>query len=241
MKQWRHYLEGAKHETIVYSDYQNLQYFISTKVLNRRQVRWYEELSSYNFKIHYRKGSENARADALSRRSDFVKGEVKMKGPILQKNADSTLGRTQRVCATTIVNDTMSKSIRVALLNDTLAADVLSDPEQYEPQWAQDDGMLLFQGLLYVPTPCRKDVIRSCHDSALAGHEGIEKTIARIASNYYFPGMKKDVTSHIAQCNTCQTTKHARHRPYGLLQPLQVANRPWQSVSLDFIVKLPKS
>lgn len=164
-----------------------------------------------------------------------------MKGPILQANSDGTLGRTQRVCATTIVNDTMSESIRAALQNDTLATNVLANPEQYEPQWTKDNGMLLFQGLLYVPTPCRKDVIRSCHDSALAGHEGIEKTIARIASNYYFPGMRKDVTDHIAQCNTCQTTKHARHRPYGLLQPLQVANRPWQSVSLDFIVKLPKS
>jgi hypothetical protein len=66
-REWRVYLEGATHEIQVYTDHKNLVYFTTTKVLNRRQVRWSEELSSFNFAIHYRKGSENAKADALSR------------------------------------------------------------------------------------------------------------------------------------------------------------------------------
>ncbi len=35
----RHYLEGAKHQITVYSDYQNLTYFTTTKDLSRRQAR----------------------------------------------------------------------------------------------------------------------------------------------------------------------------------------------------------
>ena len=35
-KQWRHYLEEANHPITVYSDYKNLEYFTTTKQLNRR-------------------------------------------------------------------------------------------------------------------------------------------------------------------------------------------------------------
>ena len=38
-KQWRVYLKGLKHEVQVYSDHKNLLYFMTMKVLNRRQVR----------------------------------------------------------------------------------------------------------------------------------------------------------------------------------------------------------
>ena len=50
-KEWRVYLEGAKHKIQVFTDHKNLLYFTSTKELNRRQVRWSEELSVYDFQI----------------------------------------------------------------------------------------------------------------------------------------------------------------------------------------------
>jgi len=69
-KQWRHYLEGAQHPVTVYTDHKNLEYFASTKQLNRRQARWAEILSSFDFTIIYRKGALNGKADALSRRPE---------------------------------------------------------------------------------------------------------------------------------------------------------------------------
>ena len=73
MEQWRVYLKGSTYLVQVWTDHKNLIYFTTTKVLNRRQVRWAETLASYNFVISYRKGLENARADALSRRTDYVR------------------------------------------------------------------------------------------------------------------------------------------------------------------------
>ena len=35
----------------VYTDHKNLEYFMTTKQLNRRQARWAEFLSEFNFKI----------------------------------------------------------------------------------------------------------------------------------------------------------------------------------------------
>src|ERR1700681_2274822 len=74
-KTWRCYLQGAIHTTTVFSDHMNLQYFKETNQLNRRQARWAEVLQEYNFKIIYRKGSANGKADALSRCPEFISRE----------------------------------------------------------------------------------------------------------------------------------------------------------------------
>ena len=83
-KKQRVYLENTGKKIQVYSDHKNLLTFTTTKVLNRRQVRWAEELASYKFKIYYRKGSENGKADALSRRSDYLVKEEKEPAAILR-------------------------------------------------------------------------------------------------------------------------------------------------------------
>ena len=66
------YLEGSAHEVLVLTNYKNLIYYTTTKELNRRQVRQYETLSTFNFRILYIKGSENARADALSKKPEYL-------------------------------------------------------------------------------------------------------------------------------------------------------------------------
>ncbi len=52
-QEWRHFLEGAQHSVTVYTDHKNLEYFMSTKVLNRRQVCWSISFSRFNFVIMY--------------------------------------------------------------------------------------------------------------------------------------------------------------------------------------------
>jgi len=70
-KHWRRYCEGATHQIQVFSDHQNLEYFTTTKVLNRRQARWAQELAGIDFRIYYRPGTQNGKPDALSRRSEY--------------------------------------------------------------------------------------------------------------------------------------------------------------------------
>jgi len=55
----------------VYTDYQNLQNFLTTKVWNQRQIRWAERLADYNFKIRYRPGKTVGKPDALSRGPEY--------------------------------------------------------------------------------------------------------------------------------------------------------------------------
>jgi len=74
LEAWRHHLEGAKHRVEIWSDYQNLQYFMSSKKLNHRQVRWSLYLSRFDFEMINKPGSAMGRADALSRRPDHKEG-----------------------------------------------------------------------------------------------------------------------------------------------------------------------
>lgn len=65
-KEWRIYLQGAKHKTTVWTDHKNLVYFTTTKNLNQRQTRWAQTLAEYDFVVIYRAGKANVKADALS-------------------------------------------------------------------------------------------------------------------------------------------------------------------------------
>jgi hypothetical protein len=66
MKQWRHNFEGANHKVLIQCDHKNLEYFQTSKVLSRRQVRWVEILSAYDFVIEHLEDSRNP-ADGPSR------------------------------------------------------------------------------------------------------------------------------------------------------------------------------
>ncbi|KAH9263025.1 hypothetical protein BASA83_013663 [Batrachochytrium salamandrivorans] len=70
-KHWRHFLQGDLHPIMVLCDHKNLEYFMTTKKLTRRQARWSLELSEYDFSITHRPGKLNGRADPLSRRHDY--------------------------------------------------------------------------------------------------------------------------------------------------------------------------
>ena len=92
-KTWRHYLEGCKDEVFVLTDSNNLRYFMNTKSLSFRQVRWAQELSRYHFQIDYCQGKANAAANALSRflqRSQNEENELRAEnGQILHRLQNS--------------------------------------------------------------------------------------------------------------------------------------------------------
>jgi len=69
LEEWRLQLESAPKAIKVLTDYKKLEYFMTTKLLNRRQARWSEFLSRFDFVIDYRPGKQGGKPDALTRRS----------------------------------------------------------------------------------------------------------------------------------------------------------------------------
>ena len=84
-------------------------------------------------------------------------------------------------------------------------------------------------------------VLQQNHDHPVAGHFGQNWTIDLIRCSYVWPELRNSVKSYIKSCTTCMRSKPQRHRPYGLLKQLLSLEQPWNSISMDFIEKLPSS
>ena len=53
--------------------------------------------------------------------------------------------------------------------------------------------------------------------------------------------MAKDVKRYIKNCKTCNCTKAACHKPYGLLQLLLASSGLWKDIIINFITGVPPS
>ena len=74
-EEWHAELQSVENPISVLTDHKNLEYFTTTKLLNRRQARWVQFLSQFNFKIVYRLGKSEAKLDSLTRRSGVLPKE----------------------------------------------------------------------------------------------------------------------------------------------------------------------
>ncbi|KAK3523452.1 hypothetical protein QTP86_033611 [Hemibagrus guttatus] len=67
LEEWRHWLEGARHPSLVLTDHRNLEYLHGAKRLNPCQARWALFFTHFQFLVTYRPRSKNSKADDLSR------------------------------------------------------------------------------------------------------------------------------------------------------------------------------
>jgi transposase InsO family protein len=259
-KVWRRYCEGAMHTVQVFSDHQNLEYFTTTKVLNRRQARWAQELAGIDFKVFYRPGSQNGKPDVLSRRPEYrpEKGgdENQPITTVLHQNhfaervsvistggeGSSFMVSSSRLASVPKIrwSQEFLAAVKKAGTSDTRYQQALTSGNEL---LEIEDGVLYRKKKLWVPEDPELIVaiLQSEHDSKIAGHMGQDKTIELIRRNFWWPKMDEAIVDYIRACPECQRDKARRHRPYGLLQPLELPHAPWQSNAMDFITDLPLS
>jgi hypothetical protein len=256
---WRHYLEGSGTPVDVVTDHKNLEYFCTTKLLTRRQARWSEYLSGFNMVVRFRPGKLGAKPDALTRRwdvypkegdKDYARVNPQNFRPVFtQEQLASSLRATYLatpVLRASLLIDTESlhKDIIVALPSDPAVAQHLSNPIPAESRWSLGaDGLLRLDKRIYVPDhgDLRLRVLRFKHDHPLSGHFGQNRTLDLVRREYTWPGIRTFVRDYVSSCTSCARSKVPRHKPYGLLKQLPIPERPWNSISMDFIEQLPPS
>jgi hypothetical protein len=80
----------------------------------------------FKFKIYYRKGSENACTDAMSRCEDYIKGEQKPSIQVMVQNSNGTLQINRITTTSGISNQQILESIKEALPGDSFAKTVIA-------------------------------------------------------------------------------------------------------------------
>ncbi|GJT78681.1 reverse transcriptase [Tanacetum coccineum] len=80
-----------------------------------------------------------------------------------------------------------------------------------------------------------KKLLVEFHSSTIGGHAGFLRTYARIATYFYWPGMRRTIREFVRHCQICQRAKSSQLHPAGLLSPLPIPNQVWEDVAMDFI------
>lgn len=264
---WRHYLEGSPFPTKVITDHKNLEYFTTTKVLSRRQARWANTLSPFDFHIQFRPGSK-CKPDAITRRRDLYPGAHYSQAHASAQNSRQVIknysfsSTVVEVSPCQILCDSLSPKFSTFStisptipLSERVERAQAADPHASQikrslatnahdyPKYSVSQELLYYEDRLYIPedNPLRLEIIASHHDDPSAGHPGRRKTLQRLRQGFYWPRMSQFVDDYVASCHMCSRAKARRHLPYGLLQPLTVPESPWTNLSMDYIDGLPLS
>lgn len=219
LRKWRHYLGGGKVRVI--TDNWATRFLQTKPELNRRQAGWLHLLQEFDLEIIHRPGHTNVVADALSRRPDYVLNSV-----YWVKTTPNLL-----------------ESVKKAIPADSLYTSILQAVQaSCRKDFTLQDGLLYFGTRLYIPEgELRSKLLNEAHDAPFSGHLGQAKVFERLSRSFYWPRMRAMVDEYCRTCPACQSIKHSQQLTPGLLQPLPVPSRKWESVSVDFITQLPRT
>jgi transposase InsO family protein len=245
-REWRHYLLGRPFKVL--TDNWATKHIQTQPRLNpERQTRLVQKLQDFEFTLEHIRGEANPAADALSRRADYTLGQQGVINPAEYASITKERVANPALAAVSVVRPE-SFTERVAVCAQ-LDAEYQGYVRAVRNNRRKD--FRLIDNLLYLPTRgyCRLyvpagvlriEVLREAHDASTAGHLGRARTLERLERQFFWPGMARDAALYVGTCPNCQTNKAANTKPIGLLRPLPVPRRNWESISMDLIVGLPQ-
>jgi hypothetical protein len=89
-----------------------------------------------------------------------------------------------------------------------------------------------------VPSSERSKMIWEAHYSQVVGHFDVKKTVAMLQQHFYWSKLRHEVNKYIKSCTACTISKPTTKKQ-GLYTPLPAPDRPWESISMDYMSGLP--
>ncbi|XP_074299739.1 uncharacterized protein LOC141630895 [Silene latifolia] len=192
----------------------------------------------------------NVVADALSRKSIHAlisaRSRVRMLGE-LRKMGIYMIRRGETIGDMTIEPE-LYEEIRELQKEDAMIQKWRNEVEEagaepYSKFSIHSDGSLRFGQRWCVPAnkELKKKILTEAHATPYSVHPGGDKLYKDLKKTFWWPNIKKEVAEFVSRCLTCQRVKGEHKRPQGKVQPLDVPEWKWESISMDFIVGLPRT
>ena len=206
LKRFRVYLQGISFKII--TDCNSLKLTLAKKDINPRIARWALELQTYDYVVEHRSGERMKHVDALSRSFGVYIVE------------DNPFEYNLAMC--------QSQDAKIKDLADKL--------EKTEDKFFEMRNSIVFRKkgdalLFYVPENMVNNVLFRYHDQM--GHLGVEKTTNAISRNYWFPGLKQKVDTHIKNCLKCISFSPSAGKAEGVLHAIPKGEVPWHTLHID--------
>jgi hypothetical protein len=209
----------------------------TTKILNRRRARWVQDLAEFDFKIMYRPGPQNGGADVLSSRSElrpergnsseFQQIHTVLKpGHLEPRNCETgsaMINQGMVLCSLLQIkrffveeyNLEFPTSIRTYIDKGKEYQVQLKLVRTNKPQKGvtEEDSLLYHKNCLWTPNDNNllQGVASAEHDSLVAGHFGLDKTLELLTRHVMWPKMVEWVADYVRSGDTCQRNKFPRH------------------------------
>ena len=167
-------MEGAKLKFEIWTDHKNLQYFMTSQKLNRRQARWALYLSRFNFTLKHVPGKSMGKVDRLSRRPDWQERVEK-------DNENQKLVKPEwiRGVETIIEEENLKERIKRVQEGDEKVVKAVEELKKAgvktlkDKEWEIEDGIVMKEGRIYMPEgDLRREIIQLHHNTPVGGHGG---------------------------------------------------------------------
>ncbi|KAF8748436.1 hypothetical protein RHS01_10821 [Rhizoctonia solani] len=168
LEEWRIFLEATDKPIQVFTDHQNLEYWMQARTFNRRHAQWRIFLSDFNFEIHYRPGKQSGKPDALSRRSDYIDApqepEIMLPAKVFANTSEEELEIVTEV-RSKLREDPSLEPIIQFLTEDADNAPPSIQKAYQDYDWEEE--LLWYRGKLVVPDleSLKERILKEFHDS----------------------------------------------------------------------------
>ncbi|XP_055866617.1 uncharacterized protein LOC129922855 isoform X1 [Biomphalaria glabrata] len=88
---------------------------------------------------------------------------------------------------------------------------------------------------LVVPSAKREIVLKTAHESMLAGHLSLRKTKSKIYKYFFWQGLDRDIKEFVRSCDICQKARVPRRCDRVELGQMNVVTTPFYKVATDII------
>ena len=211
-------------EFVIKTDQKSLTHLSDQRLHTPWQEKALTKMMGLNYKIMYKKGSNNSAVDALSRRP----------------HADSQL------LTISYAQPSWLGEVVKSYSNDPKAQELLCQltlQPGSKDKFQLVNGLIRYKGCIWVgnDSTLHIKICQPLHDTPLGGHSGFPVTYKRIRALFKWVGMKKVVQQFVQSCLVCQQATPERVAYLGLLSPLPVPTKAWATVTMGFISGLPPS
>ena len=196
--------------------------------------------------------------DAVDGPGDLVKAFKPSRKPVKEKDLeeiqippwDKVTKDEMRALQTADVHISSVIYLKETFATKPSGKDVAMYSSEVRSYWVQWGRLLIKDGLLYrkpkegdilirelqlaTPKDLRRKFFLALHRDRLAGHQGINKTLAALKLRFYWPKMVDDVTRWCSDCHTCRETKPLSVRHKSALQQ-SVEGSPFDRIAIDLM------
>ncbi len=194
---------------------------------------WSLYLSMFDYTLVFKRTTEHANADALSRlpMPHLTKSVPPTQLVLLATHLEESPMSAEQIAKATRQDRTLS--LVYQYLNQGWPQAIPGQP-QFSPYFDKQnelsiiEGCLLWGSRVIVPKPYQEAVLTQLHE----GHQGIVRTKNLARMYVWWPGLTKDIDRRIRQCPSCQRTRATPVK--APLHSWSWPSRPWARFHLDY-------